>query len=445
MASSRIFASLVSLLCGIFLLAGAAIAAPQPGSVPAEALRADLRFALDAIQRLHPDPDHSIDRRRLARTVARIEAELDRPMTRDQAWAALARLNPVLADGHLLIGIADWRGETRQALAAGSGFFPFEVMVGEDESVSIRSALGGGETAQAGRRLVRINGVDARTIARALLARMHGDTPRFRRALLSQRWWLCFRLLYGAPASFRLELAGRRGHSLTVNASTTLPAIMHREEDFDRQFRFAQLPGNAARLTINGFSWPDKQRYFAFTRQAFAAMRAAGTRLLEIDVSLNGGGDDDMWRDGILRYIADRPYRQGSAYLKRVLEPYRDEGETVGEIVRGQIESYYEPARDEPLRFTGEVRVVIGDQTYSSAVLFSNVVRDYGFGRLAGTGGAVRQRQSGSVQTLTLPNSGLVLSYPRFVIDPPSGPAGGALLAPSPGRGARQVGRRAAD
>jgi hypothetical protein len=329
-----------------------------------------------------------------------------------------------------LIGFPDWRGESREALANGAAFFPFEVALLDNLDLAIVAELGGGPTPYAGTRLRRINGVDARIVVRELMSRTHGDTERFRVALLSQRWWFFFRKLYGAPSSFDLELSGGTPGRATVPASRAVPAILQREAEFERQFRFDLLAGSTALLTVNSFVWPEKERFLAFTRNAFARMRDAGTRTLLIDVRSNGGGDDDMWRDGILRYIADRPYRTGSSYRKRVLEAYRNEGETTGEIVEGRIETEVAPARDEPLRFEGDVYVMIGPQTYSSAVLFANVVQDYGFGRLVGTGGAVRSRQSGSVQTLALPNSGLVLSYPRFVLDRPSGPVGPALLTP---------------
>lgn len=68
--------------------------------------------------------------------------------------------------------------------------------------------------------------------------------------------------------------------------------------------------------------------------------------------------------------------------------------------------------------------------TYSSAVLFSNVVQDYGFARVAGIGGAARTWQSGGVQSLVLPNTGLELSFPRFVLARPSGAAEPRLLQP---------------
>jgi len=421
---------LPALLCGLFLAAGVQAANVEPERIPSEALRADLRLAIETIERLHPDLGHSVDYAAFVRTAGEVEAALDRPMTRDQAWAAFARLNPVLADGHLLVGFPDWRAETRDALARGASLFPFEVVLDGNGDLSIVSALGGEETPLAGQRIRRINDVDARRVVRELLDRTHGDTLRFRTALLSQRWWLYHRKLYGEPARYDIVLAGGAPRRISVPASRAVPALLQREAEFDRQFRFEPLPGRAALLTLGTFDWPDKARFFAFARDAFAEMRRVGTETLVIDVRSNGGGDDDLWRDGILRYIADRPYRTGSRYIKRVLEPYRDEGETVGELVRGEIESVVQPRSDDPLRFRGDVHVLIGPLTYSSAVLFSNVVQDHGFGRLAGTGGAVRSRQSGSVQTLALPNSGLVLSYPRFVLDRPSGGTDRTFLEP---------------
>lgn len=74
--------------------------------------------------------------------------------------------------------------------------------------------------------------------------------------------------------------------------------------------------------------------------------------------------------------------------------------------------------------------MLVGRITYSSAVLFSNVVQDFGFGQLAGAGGYARTRQTGGVQYVTLPNTGLEISIPRFVVDRPSGEREPALVQP---------------
>jgi hypothetical protein len=384
------------------------------------ALQADLRFALDTIEQQHPDLAHSVTKADLEREAEKVRRQLVHPMDQAGAWATLAQLNPVLADGHLFIGLPDWRGQSAEAIRQGTGFFPFEVSLDAKGYPVIVAALGGSTTPLAGRRILRIDGRDARRISGALLARAHGDTPAFRKALLSQRWWLLYSKLYGTPPAYDLVLSGSR-EPLHVPAGHTLPAILQQDASFERLFACRVDANGSARLTVASFFWEDKERFLRFTHDCFAQMKAASTDRLVIDVSANGGGDDDMWKDGILRYIATRPYKQGSTYVKR---------ERTGAVTEGMIETATQPVADEPLQFAGNVTVLIGPFTYSSAVLFGNVVRDYGFGTLAGTGNAARTRQSGGVQSVTLPNTGLILSYPRFVLDPPSGARSPAYLRP---------------
>jgi C-terminal processing protease CtpA/Prc len=138
-------------------------------------------------------------------------------------------------------------------------------------------------------------------------------------------------------------------------------------------------------------------------------------------VRQNGGGDDDMWMQGILRYIADKPYRWASRYEKKVTPGHVDAGQKVGDIVHGSIDRMIQPQLDDPLHYRGKVYLLVGRQTYSSAVLFSNTVQDFKFGTIAGQGGIVRTAQSGGIQSFTLPNSGLAVTAPRFILTRPSG------------------------
>jgi len=48
-------------------------------------------------------------------------------MTRDDAWPQLARINPLLAEGHLAIALTHWRADTAAHRAAGGALFPFDV------------------------------------------------------------------------------------------------------------------------------------------------------------------------------------------------------------------------------------------------------------------------------------------------------------------------------
>ncbi|WP_369059473.1 S41 family peptidase [Caulobacter sp. 73W] len=424
MKSAHLKRLLPALALSLLLTAGSQ--AESPPLIAPEALRADLRLATQTIEETHPDLAHSVAPRDLRAAAAKIERDLDHPMTQAEAWATMARLNPVMADGHVMIGLPDWRAQSVSALANGTTYFPFEVTVDELGRLRIVSELGGAPSALAGKRIARINGTSADEVAKRLLGLAHGDTPRMRAALVSQRWWLFYAKVYGTPAGFDLHLEG--GHAMRIAASSQTPVILRQDADFDRLFQCEITPRGAV-LTIKAFQWSDKQRFLAFTQTCFEQVKAAGADRLVIDIRENGGGDDDFWKDGVLPYIATRPYKHGSTYLARVLEP-RAPGQVKGQIISGAIETATTPPASEPLRFEREVDVLIGPLTYSSAVLFSNVVQDYGFGALYGAGEAVRTRQTGGVRTLKLPGSGLIVSYPRFVLDRPSGSAKPIYLTP---------------
>lgn len=397
------------------------------------ALQQDLRFLRASIDLIHPEPGLFVSRETQRKAFAQVEAALRQPMTRDQAWKALSALNPVFADGHMFVVYPDWQAQARAHLADGGVLFPYEVQVDADGNMAIRTELGGGASELAGMRIERINGVPAAQIARDLSALMGGETPALRANLVSRRLWFYYWKAYGAPRTFDLVLAGPQGPAhLRIAGSGRTPASLALDGPaaFRKTYDFELLPGKAALLTVNHFLWPDKQAFYDFTKDAFTRIRDAGVTTLIIDVRENPGGDDDMWKAGLLTYLADKPYRNASSYVKKVIAGRQSGTEQVGDVVHGFGDTWVQPDPANPLHFAGKTYVLVGRVTYSSAVLFSNVVQDFGFGQLAGAGGYARTRQSGGVQNVTLPNTGLQMTVPRFVVDRPSGEREPALIHP---------------
>lgn len=297
---------LAALMALLLFHCAATAAGDATARVSAAQFREDIAFVRAMIARMHPDPAFSTDPQAMHRALDRLAQEVPPTLTRDEAWRRLATLNPLLADGHFMIGYPDWRGETAAWLAGGGSLFPVEVSLDADGKLTVD---GEAETASPAR-IVSVNGVEAEVLVSALSSRVHGDTRRFRAALLGQRWWLFYWKTYGAPASYELVL----------------------EEEGVR--RTVSMPGRRS--------------------------------------------------------------------LPRILQ--------------GAERAPYALA----LRADG------------SAVLTANVMRDFGFATLVGIGGAARQAQSGGVRDAMLPHTGLVVSLPRFILDPPAGPAPGAFLEPGP-------------
>lgn len=391
---------------------------------------ADLDALEAGIAATHPDPSHSVDPARFERAVGALRQRAAAGLDRDAAWREFSLLNPLLADGHLFVGYADWREEARQHLREGGALFPFEVAVDAQGRVRILSELGGAASALAGVQVEAIDGVPAERVARALLAHVHGDSARFRADLLSRRWWFFYWKVYGAPPALELTLAGPPQERLRTPASRQLPSVMAGDDDFDRQFGFELRPGAAAVMTIRTFSWPDPDAFVEFARRCFQQMKAAGTRTLVVDVRYNGGGDDAMWLQGLLPHIADRPYRWASRYTKKVIREDPAKPERIGEVLSGTVETWSSPPPADPLHFDGNVYVLIGPGTYSSAVLFANTVQDFRFATLVGEGGSVRSTQTGGVQKIALAQTGLALWCPRLLLVRPSGAPAPVWLEP---------------
>jgi hypothetical protein len=394
-----------------------------------EQLQQDVRFIRQSIGEIHPEPGFSVVPEQLDKALDAAQQRLSVPMSRDDAWRSLARLNPVFSDAHFALVQPDWRAQGEAWLASGGVLFPYEVQATADGKLFVRAALGGGVTSMAGMPVDSVNGVPAKRLVQELLQLVHGDTPQFRAEVLSRRWWFYYWKLHGAPSRY---VFSHKGEPMDVAGSRARPeAIVGADEsDFGHVFRFELLGKRAALLTINQFSWPDKEKFYAFTAAAFARIREAGVTTLLIDVRENPGGDDDMWKQGVLPYIATRPYRHTSTYVKKVIPGRASGSERVGDIVRGKLENWESPAPGNPLRFNGRVYVLVGGMTYSSAVLFSNVMQDFKFGQLVGTGGYARARQSGGIQIRSLPNTGLELVLPRFILDRPAGDNGPTLVQP---------------
>jgi hypothetical protein len=411
---------------GLWLLAWSVVAQSQEAATfSPEQLRADLASIELALERTHPDESHSVDPAVLARVFDDVRSKLDRPMTAGEAWKLMSGLNPVMADGHLTVlfpgGTA---AEIQRHLKSGGRLFPYAVHVTQSGAIFVRSRVDGSATPLAGKRIDTIEGVPADEVAEKLLAHMNGDTPALRAELLSERFAFWYWKFFGEYRSFRLRVGGAES---VIEGSGDTPRA-YREKTFEQLFRFELLAEKAALLTIDEFYWSDKPKFYEFTRAAFERMRDAGTRTLIIDIRANSGGDDDVWYEGIMPYIATKPYRNGSTYVLKIIEGRAKEGQKVGDVVRGAQETVYPPQLDNPLRFKGKVYVLISPRTYSSAVLFSTAVQDNGFGTLVGVGGGARSTQSGGTQNIKLPNTQMTVVVPRFVLTRSSGRGG--LLQP---------------
>jgi len=390
--------------------------------ISAKHLKHDLNDWFDWIHKTHPDLSYTIkDIDAFYKSFDSIKEDIREPMTGLEFSRKISTLNHTLSDGHMLVGGLSI-DNLRDFLANDGLLFPFEVVFDKD-NLLIKSDLG---TYSANKytsyRITEINKVPIETILRDLLLRVNGDSETQQKALLATRFSRSFLFLYGEKKEFDIEYEFN-GNKFTIhaNGSNEMPKHYKIEEQFNDNYKFEIIDKKNALLTVNSFNWKNRKQYLDFMNAAFKKLKEKNVKHLIIDIRENGGGSDNNWMEGILKYIADKPYRWGSKFKVKILANSRDKGEVVGSVETGDLDKFIHVNDTTSFKFNGQVSVLIGPYTYSSSILFANTVQDYNFAALVGEPTGGKSGQTGGIQIMVLKNSKLKAFCPRFILERPNG------------------------
>jgi len=376
---------------------------------------------LGFIEKVHPDLAYTTkDLTLFHKKINQFKNSINEPISVRDFWLEMMKFNRVISDGHVSLTPFERKALTKDYLENGGTLFPFKVVFDNDQLV-IKGKLNGEPSNLAGDTISKINGISISSILEPLLKRTHGDSDNQRKAVLATRFASYYWLYFGEQTQFTLDIQ-RGAHEINTIAVKASKDISYRDKSFAANFQFNLVNQYTGLLTINTFTWrEDEARVFEFFKSAFTEIKKKNLNHLIIDIRENGGGDDNIWIKGILAYIADKPWKTGSSYKVKILAGREDEGETAGDVVNGEISTIQQADLDNPLKFTGDVSVLVGAYTYSSSILFTNVIQDYQFGKLVGDRTGGKSGQTGGTQHLTLENSKLHTVIPRFLLTRPNG------------------------
>lgn len=206
-----------------------------------------------------------------------------------------------------------------------------------------------------------------------------------------------------------------------------------RKKEYTGPYSYHFFPEyNACLMVVNSFGMPDEVGQYAKKfRETFKAIRDKGVTHLVIDVRENRGGCG-LIGDELLKYLADKPFRQierveqrivpaffelceryGLNINKIMLDEYGIDLEGLklkgdykpGAIVTGQI-PFKNPHKPSD-RFKGSIYLLIADPTFSSGSNFAAPVKYFKIATLIGQETSGRNNHYGQVVLIQLPNSRL--------------------------------------
>lgn len=447
---------LAAAVCLIVHAQGSDAAAQAVGPVLSpEAVRSDFDDLYVQLEQAHYDLFAHRPRAEYDRFHARQRAGIDAPMTPAaaallfQRFVAHGRVGHARIDAPVQAFVA--------GLAGGSRLLPLFIRVDDGRVILTETADADGRF-PAGSEIVAIGGRPAADWLDRLEVYVSAERPYMTHALMEQSFPVLLGFELGdvdgievraiTPAGRSVEgridavtLAGRRA----IAAAWPTPSP---PEGGPRAFSLSPdgigylRPGPFHDLAAppEGPQPSYRTAEFAdFIDDAFARLLDADATDLIVDLRDSPGGDNSF-SDLMVAWFADRPFRFASRFSLKASPQtkawYREgaaaEAPDAGlaaliaaEAVQPNGDRYdyplpMNPPRPEP-RFHGRVHVLVNRHSYSNAASVAALIQDYGFGEVLGEETADVPTTYASVLYFTLPETGIVVTYPKSRIVRPDG------------------------
>lgn len=418
-----------------------------------EALHADLDAIVALHERTNPNPYLRVSKASINELVAQLKSSIDRPMTRRQFLPFVMELQAGYRSDHYAQGVPP--EDFQAALARGERLLPFRAEPREDKLIVV--AVAESERGiQPGDTIARIGRDSADHHLARLRALVPNETARYRDTRVRDRYnTLAWAAGVTLPTEVEVIRSDGSRHTVTVEGIGNSTRLMertpaaglagHTDAQAKREllvdsppFRALLLPGEPpagapiALIEFPTMSGPLASQWNSFLDQAITAMKQRGATGLIVDIRNNGGGNSALG-DELLARINDRPYRMASRIVWRKSadsdELFRAGTKPMWRWLMGALplflpdyaalkhgedltldNSLVSRPRVEP-RFDGSAILLIGERTFSSAMLLADAVRTYDLMLTIGqpTGGV--PNALGDIGPFELPNSRIVVSF----------------------------------
>ena len=423
--------------------------ADEPATFTPEQIRADFGFLYEGLQSANYDLYAFTPRSEFDARYREFRAGFVEPMTRFEAEMAFQRFAALARQSHTRIE-SDYSGYFAYRAGGGAGF-PLEIAVAQGRLTVTGNSSGVAEI-RPGDRITAINGRGVTDLLPRLAAHISAETGRFAHVLLERYLPLVIWLELGPAEAYAVSIDHAGGGSGTYELSPLEdrePDAGKKDEPFSLQGREARMltetvaylrPGPFYNTDPEGNSL-DATSFLESTDAAFRRFIENGSEQLILDLRDNPGGDNSF-SDPVIAWFADRPFRFSSDFRIRIspestaanearLASHPDGSNSISQLyaelyasaANGKTVSFPIP-EVEPrpaARYEGQVFVLVNRYSFSNAVSAAALIQDYGFGVIMGETTVDMATTYGAMERFTLPETGIVVTYPKALIVRPNG------------------------
>ncbi|HMU46826.1 MAG TPA: S41 family peptidase [Chitinophagaceae bacterium] len=402
-----------------------------PKTYSKEQLKADIEFLLQTIEHVHPNPFHAISREKMYKLKDSVLKSFSDGMSARQAWPGFARIVAALNEGHSNLNPP---ADDTQGLQNGKTIiFPVLIKEFDGDGLIVRYDLSDDSVMATGDRIISINGRSSKDLMNYFTS-FYGGLTNWRN-LQVIRDFAGNLLLHGINAPYRIEYIHNGEKKEITIKGTTFPQLRERAAAVRKQSGAAEVKANYSfeRMENNtGYmnfrSMNDYEKFSKFLDSVFTDIKRNPVNGLIIDLRQNGGGSSQLG-EKLLAYITDKAFLMSAGSVWKVSDEYKafikEQALTNKVYASGSFQNYlnfetgkmisfnsnkaYKPGNN-GLRYSGKVCVLIGPNTFSSANMLANAIKDFKLAALIGEATGEPGNDYGELYWNKLPNTQLGFS-----------------------------------
>lgn len=362
----------------------------------AQDLKADLAFVQQQLFKVHAYPYTELSKAQYEQVFQSIEAKITDSITATAFYKLIKPAVAYLSDEHAAIGISPV--QLLYTYQQDAVYLPL-TLIKKGGVFQIEHNLSADKNLQPGNVITQINNVPvADWVSRC--AMYTTGTPGHRNMVALQQFGYLYTL---ANVEVQNSFQIRTGNGQTVTLQGVpfnvwqdyRSKIIAGGTDCPERVAYRRIE-KAGYITACSFDTKNDKDFDSLSRQIadiFKQIDQDKLQYLFIDVSNNSGGNSAVG-DVLINYIYSKSYLGYQCNFKRsdeYLQLIKSWGisnpayaaYSPGTIIHSDAE-IHKPAIDNPYRFKGKVFVVVGNGTFSSAIMFATVIKDNHIATLIG-------------------------------------------------------------
>jgi len=392
----------------------------------------DVEYFNDLLTRVHPKPIESFPLTDITGLLGDIESKHFKSVKRLDFFRSFAPIVSSLGDEHVTAFMPD--SYFKNNFINTKKGFPFEVSILKGH-IYIRNNLSNISDIVVGAEILEINNITAPDLLNTMNKYYSGTRDSQKIYFLQNDFQNSLSLVYGFNDNFTIILRA----PLVSKVEKYLVKGIKLTEHYAKEFSYDIINQDTILFTYNAFE-DTRGEFSSFLKAMFSQAKEQDVKNLIIDLRNNQGGNS-FYGDELLGYLTSKPFFQLSHSDVTISEELKDNfiryipaflrwlpiqylhpllkplwlGK-MGKVVTLTIE---QTVPDDPagnsLRFSGNIFVLIGPGTMSSASLFAATIRKYNIASLFGESAGGYATHYGNVITTYLPNTGIKLSMPTSI------------------------------